>query len=255
LYNLSFRDITKQLKQEVVMQPRHKFPKTLLASGLLLGLSNAFTASAETFTITAEGIPDVQAAPVTGFTTLGFGSTIKGSKVGDSCTIQGAASFSDANMAHDLNGDGTADTLGGTTLFGSVSGDACVNDATGVASGNAMIIEIDGVTSSTVSVTVNDVTGPNANFTYTPSSESCVVLYDTGTTATGDICSPLTSGSVTGVGMSEGKTAEGDAGSTDYDSEILGKVRMILAGTITITQAIAQGVAETVPVVVTVVYE
>lgn len=240
------------------MQPKLRFNKTLLAGAFILSAGNILTASAETFTITASGIPDVVAAPVAGFTTVAFGATIKGSQIGGSCKVSGASTFSDADMAHDLDQDGAADVLdpGAGEVFGSVypgTTGACNKDTAGQASGAAAIIEIDGVANSTVSISIPNVSG--TGWTYTPSDESCYVNYG-GTTAA-DPCTSLASGSATGVAMAAAYASETVSGTaTDYDTTIAGKVRMILGGELTIASpGIAQGTPVTENIVVTVVYE
>lgn len=239
------------------MQPTRIYKKTLLAGAVIFGIGITLNASAETFTVSAQGIPDVVADVVAGFTEISFGSGIKGSIIGGSCLIRGATTFSDADMAHDLNADGNVDTLlSGTNLFGAVypgATGACNADAAADASGAAAIIEIDGVANSTVSIDIPDVVG--TGYTYRPSAESCYVNY--GGTAADDPCTSLASGSATGVAMSAGYAAETDGSTpTDYDATILGKVRMILAGELTIdAPGIAQGTPVTDSVVVTIVYE
>ncbi|MDU0354654.1 hypothetical protein RS130_12655 [Paraglaciecola aquimarina] len=240
------------------MQPTQRFKKTLLASTLIIGAGITSTASAETFTITASGIPDVVAAPVTGFETVEFGATIKGSQIGGSCKIYGATTFSDSDMAHDLDQDGADDTLdpGAGEIFGSVypgTTGACNKDTAGQASGAAAIIEIDGVPNSTVSISIPTVSG--TGWTYSPSDESCYVNY--GGDSSVDPCTSLASGSATGVAMAAAYGTETDGtNADDYDTIIEGKVRMILAGELTIeAPGIAQGTPVADNIVVTVVYE
>jgi hypothetical protein len=243
------------------MQPTQRFKKTLLAGAVIFGTGITLNASAETFTITASGIPDVVAAPIAGFTTVAFGATIKGSQVGGSCKISGASTFSDANMANDLNQDGNVDDLdpGAGEVFGSVypgTTGACNKDTAGEASGAAAIIEIDGVPSSTVSISIPDVVG--TGWTYRPSDESCYVNY--GGTDAADTCTSLVSGSANAVAMSGNYSTESDLGAagtaTDYSAVIEGKVRMILAGELTIdAPGIAQGTPIADNIVVTVIYE
>lgn len=241
------------------MQPKIRFNKTLLAGAFILSAGNTLTAGAETFTITASGIPDVVAAPVAGFTTVGFGATIKGSQINGTCKIYGASTFSDVDMAHDLDQDDSTTLVqnpGAGEIFGSVNPgatSACNKDTAGQASGAAAIIEIDGVPNSTVSISIPDVVG--TGWTYRPSDESCYVNYG-GTTAA-DPCTSLASGSATGVAMAAAFATENVAAtSTDYDTTILGKVRMILAGELTIdAPGIAQGTPIADNIVVTVVYE
>jgi hypothetical protein len=238
--------------RRVVMQPTHRFTKTLLAGALLLGTGNTFYASAQEFTITASGIPDVIAAPVDGFTTLGFGSTIKGGVIGGKCKIRGLSAIKDSYVEYDLNGDASDTDAGATDFFGSVTGTACNDDASGTASGSAMIIEIDGVANATVAINIDNVVG--AGFTYRPSAESCIMTYEGGDAA--DTCAALTTGSATGIKMAAAHATEVvAAGSpTDYGAE--GTTRMILAGEITIdAPGIGQGVPVSESVVVTITYE
>jgi hypothetical protein len=240
------------------MQPTQRFKKTLLASAVLFGTGITLNASAETFTITASGIPDVVAAPIAGFTTVAFGATIKGSQVGGSCKIYGASTFSDVDMAHDLLQNGSANVIdpGNGEVFGSVypgTTGACNKDTATEASGAAAIIEIDGVPNSNVSISIPNVVG--IGWTYSPSDESCYVKY--GGDAAQDPCTSLASGSATGVKMAAAYATETDGtNAVDYDATILGKVRMILAGELTIdAPGIAQGTPIASNIVVTVVYE
>jgi hypothetical protein len=232
------------------MQPTQRFKKTLLAGAFIIGAGNSFYASAETFTVLASGIPDVEAEPVAGFTTLGFGATIKGSIIGGTCIIQGAGSLTDSDMDNDFDDNGSDDTAGGTTLFGSVSGTACVDDPDSTASGSAMIIEIDGVSNSSVSIDIPDVVG--TGFTYTPSAQSCYINYDN--TAATDSCESLESGSASDVKMSLAFAAETPGAGTDYSQE--GTLRMVLAGQITIDAGgIAQGTSVAEDIIVSITYE
>jgi hypothetical protein len=239
------------------MQPTQRFKKTLLAGALLFGACNAFNASAETFTVSGTGIPDVDAAPVAGFTTLGFGATIKGGVIGGTCKILGASTFSDVDMHHDLDMNGADDTLAPAgAIFGSIEQGTtagCATDTPGSASGAAMIIEISGITGSTVAISIPDVVG--TGFTYTPSDESCYVQYD-GTSAA-DLCTSLATGSATGVLLSANHATEVDGTATDYQTtDMVNKLRMILAGEITIdAPGIAQGSTVSEDIVVTVTYE
>jgi hypothetical protein len=238
------------------MQPTQRFKKTLLASAVLFGTGITLNASAEEFTITASGIPDVVADVVSGFGTVGFGATLKGGQIGGSCKIVGATAFKDSDMLHDLDQNGTDDTLSGGGIFGSVvSGtpSACYTDLTATKSGAAAIIEIDGIAGQTVSISIPDVVG--TGYTYRPSDESCYVKYD-GSTAI-DPCTSLVSGGATGVLMAADWGTETDAANAiDYGVAIEGKLRMILAGEITIdSPGMAQGTPVTENVLVTIVYE
>jgi len=250
----SFKDITKfEIYRRVVMQPKHSFKKTLLAGGLILGLGNAFTASAEEFTIKASAIPDVAAAPVATFTTLSFGQRIKGQQINETCTIRGKSEALDLHLNTDSDQSGTDVDASGEE-FGSVHGNACIDDTTGTATGSAMIIEIDGSASNTVSISVPTIVG--TGYTYRASAETCVVTYLG--TAADDLCVSLDSdGNATGIQMAAAFGTEktsGPATATDYNEE--GTTRLILAGELTIdAPGIAQGTPTTQAVAVIITYD
>jgi hypothetical protein len=239
------------------MQPTRRFKKTLLASAVLFGTGITLNASAEEFTITASGIPDVVADVVAGFATVDFGATLKGGQIGGTCKIVGATAFSDSDMLHDLNQDGIDTTLASGGIFGSVvSGtpSACYTDILGTKSGAAAIIEIDGIAGQTVSISIPDVVG--TGYTYRPSDESCYVAYNNNNAV--DPCTSLETGGATVVLMASTYVAENDATAiaTNYGVAIEGKLRMILAGEITIdAPGMSQGTPVTDNVVVTIVYE
>lgn len=233
------------------MQPNVKTKKTLLASALILGLGNAFSASGDVFTVSAGAVPDVTAAPVTGYTELSFGQGIIGNKVGDTCQMNGITGIADSELLFDADGDGASTAA---VNFGQLSGDACV-----AGSGTPMVIEIDGSDTATVSVTVADVVG--TGWTYTPTAESCVVKFD-GTNGAGlDSCASLATNTVTGVKMSATQTDGVAAGQAEIENGDLafaamsGKTRMVLAGSITINSEIAAGTVVSDNIIVQVTYE
>lgn len=240
------------------MQPTQKFKKTLLAGALILGTCNAFTASAELLTVAASAVPDVEAAPVDGFTQVSFGENIIGNKSGSTCTLTGISDVADADMLFDNAGDSSDANNGnvnGTTV-GVLGGSACINGA----GGEVMIIEIDGADASTVSVTVNDVTG--TGWVYTPTSESCVVDFDRALDDTQDVCRSLASNTVTGIGMSNTQVDGVDAAASnelvdgaDGYALMTGKTRMILAGSITLNADLGQGTIVGENIIVQVTYE
>lgn len=248
------------------MQPKFKMKKTLLASALILGLGNAFTASSETFTVSAGAVPDVDVQFVGSFNSLSFGSGIIGNKGGESCAMKGVSGIADNVLLLDNGEDGAdtpAITAGGfaANAFGSVGGNACIND-TGAGSGTPVVIEIDGTDASTVSVTVNDVTG--TGYTWTPGTESCVVDFGNEIASADDDCISLAGNTVTNVGMSAaqpdgvngaGTNDEIEDGDFGYAAAV-GKTRMVLAGTITLAAGgIAAGTTVNESLTVTVVYE
>jgi hypothetical protein len=238
------------------MQPTQRFKKTLLAGALILGTGITFTASADVFPVIAEAVPDVTAGPVAGFTQVSFGSGVIGNKVGDTCSMAGISAVDDDDMLFDAIGDASNPNTGNVNgaALGALSGPACVNGA----GGEVMIIEIDGADASTVSVSVADVTG--TGWVYTPTAESCVIDFDRGNDVL-DVCQPLTSNTVTAIGMSttqiDGVNIAIDEipnAATGY-SAISGKTRMILAGSITLNADLGQGSIISEDIIVQVTYE
>jgi len=235
------------------MQPNLKMKKTLLASALMIGLGNAFTASGDVFTVSAGAVPDVTAAPVTGYTELSFGQGIIGNKVGESCSMNGVTGMAESVLLYDINEDGNLNTA---NLFGLLSGNACVTGNNEV--GTPMVIEIDGSDSATVSITVADVTG--TGWTYTPTAESCVVDFTGDATNAGDACTSLAGNTVTGIAMSATQV-DGTGGSTEVNAAqygfaaMTGKTRMVLAGSVTIDSEIAAGTVVNENIIVQVTYE
>jgi len=232
------------------MQPKQIMKKTLLASALILGLGNAFTASADLFPVTAGAIPDVTAGMVTGYTEVSFGTGVIGNKVGDSCAMNGITGISDAAMLWSVLGTATNDAQLGT--YGALSGSACITTDPGV----PMVIEIDAADTSEVTVTVADVVG--AGYTYTPTAQSCVI--DFGRTNVADTCEPLTNNTVTNVGMSLTIASDGagtveDVASVYEFAAMSGKTRMVLAGQITIDSEMPAGTVIADSIVVQVTYE
>lgn len=234
------------------MQPSQRFKKTLLAGALILGTGITFTASADNFPVTAGAVPDVSVVLVTGFTTLSFGEGVIGSKVGESCTMQGKTGIADAVLLFDQDG-GDDNTAVNAAAFGLLAGNACI----GSTDGTPVVLEIDAADASTVTVSVPNVVG--AGFTYTPTAESCVVDYDRTTTA--DTCVVLTGNTVTGVGMSLTKASDGSGGTVEDSNGIFefaaisGKTRMVLAGSITLDSVIAAGTPISDNILVQVTYE
>jgi len=240
------------------MQPTQIFTKTLLAGAFILSAGNTFNASAQVLTVDAQAVPDVTAGPVTGFTQVSFGSAIIGNKNGGTCSMVGISVVDDVDMLWNASGVAATIPNAGNTNgveVGATSGTACV-DGQG---GEVMIIEIDGADASTVSVTVDDVTG--TGWVYTPTTESCVLDFDR-TLNSADFCRSLDSNTVTGIGMSgaqtnataAGGTMEVVDGATGY-ADIVGKTRMILAGSITLTADLGQGTIAAENIIVQVTYE
>lgn len=233
------------------MQPIQKFKKTLLAGALILGTCNAFNASADNFPVLAGAVPDVTAGMVSGYTQLSFGTGIIGNKVGDTCQLNGKTGIDEAVLLWDADHDEAIDGTAASD-WGKLAGDACIDST----DGEAMVIEIDGADASTVSVTVADVSG--TGWTYTPSSESCVINF--GRTTVVDTCDSLASNTVTGIGMSLTVANDGIGGVEDvatiYEwAAMSGKTRMVLGGLITIDSTIPAGTVITDNVIVQVTYE
>lgn len=240
------------------MQPTQRFKKTLLAGAFILSAGNTFTASADLFPVVAEAVPDVTAGPVTGFTQVSFGSGVIGNKNGDTCTMQGISEIDDDVLLWNASGVAATNPNAGNVngiSAGSLSGNACVAGAFG----EAMLIEIDGADSSTVAVTVADVTG--AGYVYTPTAQSCVIDFDR-VLNSADFCVALTTNTVTGVGMSSTQL-DSVAAAANMDvvdgaqgfAAMEGKTRMILAGSITLTADLGQGTVFADNIIVQVTYE
>ena len=227
----------------------------LIIGALFLGASGA--SNAELLTVAASAVPDVDVSPVTGFTQVSFGTGVIGNKDGQTCTMQGISEVDDADMLWNASGDQAANPNSGNVngaSLGSLGGTGACSSSD---FGEVMILEIDGADSSTVSVTVADVTG--TGWVYTPTAQSCVIDFDR-VLNDADVCEPLDNNTVTGVGMSAAQT-DGTAaagamevinGAQGY-ADIVGKTRMILAGSITLTADIGQNfvVAENITVQVT----
>jgi len=235
------------------MQPKQRFKQTLLAGAFIIGAGNSFYASATLFPVTAGAIPDVTAGPVSGFTELSFGEGIIGNKVGDTCSMNGSTGIADVTLQFDVGQDNGL-TAEDPLTYGALSGAACVAGGFGV----PMVIEIEGATGSSVTVTVSDVVG--ANYTYTPTAESCVVKYNGDDADDADACVPLTNNTVSGILMSlaqvDGNNAGTENNALEYGfSAAEGTARMVLAGSITIDSEIAAGTAIADSVIVQVTYE
>jgi len=237
------------------MQPTQRFKKTLLASAVLFGTGITLNASAALFTVSAEAVPDVAVAPVVG-TQVSFGTGVIGNKNGESCTLLGLTWVDEDDLMLDVAGGlGSNGTDGQLVTASPISGNACVTGSTG----EIIVLEIDGADASTVQVSVPDVTG--TGWVYTPTAESCVVDFDRATDSTQDLCVPLTTNTVTGVGMSNTQV---DGVSTDTDeipdsatgyAAIVGKTRMVLAGSLTLTADLGQGTVVSDNILVQVTYE
>jgi len=233
------------------MQPKQIMKKTLLASALILGLGNAFTASADLFPVTAGAIPDVTAGMVDGYTELSFGTGIIGNKVGQECIMQGINGIGDDAMLWDI---GATNAVVAPVNPGALSGTACLTTDPGV----PMIIEINAADTSEVTVTVADVVG--AGYTYTPTAQSCVIDYDRTNADASDSCVSLAGNTVANVGMSLDQT-DGAGNSTETTTASFGylatsgKTRMVLAGKITIDSEITAGTVIADSIIVQVTYE
>jgi len=236
------------------MQPKPRFNKTLLAGVFILSAGNTFTASADLFTVSAEAVPDVAVAPVVG-TQISFGTGVIGNKVGQSCALAGIAWVDEDDLLFDKLPIGANATTGNLVTAATITGNACVTGSTG----EIIVIEIDGADASTVTVSVPDVTG--TGWTYTPTAESCVVDFDRGNDVQ-DVCQPLTTNTVTGVGMSLTQVNGAAAATVDElpDTAIgyaamSGLTRMVLAGQITLSSDLGQGTIVSDNILVQVTYE
>lgn len=247
------------------MQPTTKrFKNTLLASALILGAGNTFNASADVFPVIGEAIPDVTAAPVSGFTQVSFGTGVIGNKNGDFCIMQGISELDEDVLLFDQGQDGSNATNAGNIngsltagdTVGTLSGNACVNGP----GGEVMVIEIDGADASTVTVTVADVVG--TGFIYRPTAQSCVVKFSGNATADADACESLAANTVTAIPMSLAQINGSGTGSAEVNTAetgylaMTGKTRMVLAGSIELTADLGQGtVFNTDNIIVQVTYE
>ena len=237
------------------MQPTQRFKKTLLASAVLFGTGITLNASAALFPVIAEAVPDVSVLPVVG-TQVSFGSAIIGNKNGFFCQMQGISHVSNADMLFDTEGNSADTNSSNSILLAPIAGDACIDGPTG----EAIILEIDGADASTVTVSVPDVTG--TGWVYTPTAQSCVVDFDRATTNVADTCVPLTTNTVTGVGMSNTQVDGINTGindelvdTSDGFAAMTGKTRMILAGRLTLNADLGQGTIESTNILVQVTYE
>lgn len=218
------------------MQPKFKMKKTLVASALILGLGNAFVTSADTYTVTASTVADVdvQAATtgtITG-TELAFGDQIKVTPAANAtCSLIGASEATEADVGATIDGNATETAIvsGAVTAgagIGDLVGDGCIADATSDGS-SIMLFEIDAADSSTVSVEIPDVVG--TGWTYKAGAESCVMKYNGGTAA--DFCDTFNNKTlITGVRMQGAQINEFGAAAAATD--IAGKSRLLLAGTL-----------------------
>jgi hypothetical protein len=237
------------------MQPTKRFKKTLLASAVIFGTGITFNASADLFTVSAEAVPDVAVATAVG-TQISFGTGVIGNKNGSSCTLAGLTHVDEDDLLFDKLPIGANATTGNLVTASPITGAACVSGSTG----EILVIEIDGADASTVSVSVPDVTG--TGWVYTPTADSCVVDFDRATTDTQDVCQPLTTNTVTNIGMSNTQPDGVDGTATNElpDTAIgyaamTGKTRMVLAGQLTLTADLGQGTVVSDNILVQVTYE
>jgi hypothetical protein len=237
------------------MQPTQRFKKTLLAGAVILGTGITFSASAALYTVSAEAVPDVAVAAVVG-TQVSFGTGVIGNKNGSSCALSGIAWVDEDDMLFDKLPIGANATSGNLVTAATLTGAACVTGSTG----EIIVIEIDGADASTVSVSVPDVTGVEG-WVYTPTAESCVVDFDRATTSVQDICQPLTTNTVNGVGMSNTQVDGASVAADEIPdtaigyAAVVGKTRMVLAGSITLSADLGQGTIVSNNILVQVTYE
>ncbi|MDU0112956.1 hypothetical protein RT723_08095 [Psychrosphaera aquimarina] len=250
------------------MQPKFKMKKTLVASALILGLGNAFVASADTYTITAQAVSDVtitQHASL-GDSSLSFGDKIKlNPNNNDTCILVAATNAFETDLLVNIDGNDTSDAAdlvipAGTPLTdgaaaahvpGEIADDStgCLGDAaTGTTVGSHMVLEVDGVAGATVSVDIPDVVG--TGWTYTAGDQTCVVDFD-GTAAV-DVCRDFDGvTSITGVGLSVGA---GDTGGSVLEDNT-GQTHILLGGVLVFDGTPITAGAVSDSVVVTVTYE
>jgi hypothetical protein len=239
------------------MQPTQRFKKTLLAGAITLGTGITFSASADLFTVSAEAIADVIVTPVVG-TQISFGTSVIGNRVGFNCTLPGLSHVSEADLLFDVGFNATNANSANVVTSVPIGGTgACVVGSTG----EIIVIEIDGADASTVQVAVPNVTG--TGWVYSPTAESCVVDFGAATDDAGDTCVTLDTNLVTGVGMSAAQPngantlITGDEipeTATGY-ADIVGKTRMVLAGSLTLNADLGQGTVVSDNILVQVTYE
>jgi hypothetical protein len=246
------------------MQPKMKMKKSLLASALIIGLGNAFTASGETFTVTAGAIPDVAVTPnstlaIAG-TELSFGTSVKlQPSSGTTCYIVAATNLIESEIDINLDGAATDAEINTATPIddaaateyepGDIGGSGCIADSATDGSGSLMVFDIDGADTSTVSVSIPNVSG--TGWTYSPGAQTCVTKFTRDTNA--DTCESFTGKNVvTAIKMAAADATE--EGTPDALGGVEGQARLILAGTLTF-----DGTPVTAPagevVTVTVTYE
>lgn len=152
-----------KMNRRVVMQPRLKRNKILVAAALLMGLSNVSSAATGNFKVKVTTLPDVQ---IVQETALNFGANVL-TTAGNSCTLFGRAP-SEADAKADFDG---ADGDSGAGNNGTLSGAACVAGAIGTAG----IYSLEGLQGQSAKVTVSSVDA--GDFTFAPDS-SCVVNFN-----------------------------------------------------------------------------
>ncbi|MBU2917122.1 hypothetical protein KO505_03980 [Psychrosphaera sp. F3M07] len=256
------------------MQPKFKMKKTLVASALILGLGNAFVASADTFTMTAGAVSDVT---ITQHATLGDASISFGDKIklnpgnGDECILVGATNAFESELGINVDGDATNTNNAATVItatgvindtagtpvahrpgdIASTSTGCLGDDDSADSSGSYMVLEVDGVAGSTVSVDIPDVVG--TGWTYKAGDQTCVVDFDGTATASADSCKDFDGvTSVTGVGLSIG-TGDNENGADAEDNT--GQTHILLAGILEFDGTAIPAGAVSDSIVVTVTYE
>jgi hypothetical protein len=161
------------------MQPKLNSKKSLVATALLLGMSNASVAEVANLNATASSIAQVA---ITQTTAMSFGTGVSPA-AGSVCNLQAtepAATTVDANNTLDAN------------FFDIVTGD-CI-DTTGVRSG---VYQITGEPGLSYSISFTSGTGVDGDYTFQPNF-GCYVDFD-GVDNDTDTCSFLPSAGATGV--------------------------------------------------------
>jgi hypothetical protein len=256
------------------MQPKPNFEmkKTLLASALIAGLGNAFMASADTFNMAASAVSDVDITqhPTLGGAAISFGDKIKLNPNNlDTCILVAATNAFEDEIGVNVDGNDTLNSadevVPAATILNDADGDphpigqiandstGCLGDAdiTDTASGTYMVLEVDGVAGTTVSVDIPDVVG--TGWTYKAGNQTCVVDFD-GTNGAGlDSCRDFNNvTSLSGIGLSIGA---GDIESGNDIETNTGQTHILLGGILEFdgTTIAAGSVSDSI--VVTVTYE
>lgn len=236
------------------MQPNLNIKKSLLATALLLGISNASHAATGTYTVTAGTIQDVQIAQATG-NTFTFGTGMY-TTTGGTCSMD-ASNVAEAFLNVDLDGaDG--DSGGG---FANLAAFQALNLTSGGTGGcidkdeeSYGLFVVTGEPDSFVTLTVSSAS--STEFDFVPGN-GCVPFYDGN--LGGDVCAALTANTpITNLripGATESSAAE--AAGVGVQS-VSGELQFTVGGTVTVTNGgtdLTGGTAYSVTFPITVLYE